>query len=262
MLRQSGDAGFLEVRDPAGVALPRAGLISWQENRISEMAPILVFDLNETLLDLSALDPDFEREFGRADVRKEWFGQVLHLAFVTTVTGMYSDFTSIARAALEVVRQSHQMSLPPVQQSHILESVAKLPAHPDVKYGLERLRSAGFRLVTLTNSTPQVAETQLTNRGLRQYFDNVLSADSIRRLKPAPEPYRMAATELGVGTESLLMVSAHSWDIAGAISAGYRGAFLARPGQVLDTLTPRPDYIAPDLIDLAHQILRAQREVM
>ncbi len=80
-----------------------------------------------------------------------------------------------------------------------------------------------------------MADTQLTNAGLRHYFEHVFSADSVHRFKPAPEPYRMVANKLGVGTESLLLVAAHSWDIAGAMKAGCDAAFLARSGQVLDT---------------------------
>jgi 2-haloacid dehalogenase len=99
---------------------------------------------------------------------------------------------------------------------------------------------------------------QLTNAGLRLYFQRVLSADSVRRLKPAPEPYQMAAKELEITTNSLTLVAAHSWDIAGAAAAGCATAFLARPGQVLDTITPKPSLIASDLRDLADQLLATQ----
>jgi hypothetical protein len=54
------------------------------------MARVCVFDVNETLLDLAALDPHFERAFGDADVRRAWFLQLLQSALVATVTGAYS----------------------------------------------------------------------------------------------------------------------------------------------------------------------------
>lgn len=62
------------------------------------MPPILVFDVNESLLDLAALDPHFEQNFGNVAVRKEWFSQVLQMAFVTAITGAYSDFSTIGKA--------------------------------------------------------------------------------------------------------------------------------------------------------------------
>ncbi len=65
------------------------------------MARVCVFDVNETLLDLGALDPHFERIFGDAGVRRAWFGQVLQSALVATVTDAYSDFGQVGAAALE-----------------------------------------------------------------------------------------------------------------------------------------------------------------
>ncbi len=44
--------------------------------------PVIAFDLNETLLDLSALDPVFEELFGDASLRAVWFAQMLEVAFV------------------------------------------------------------------------------------------------------------------------------------------------------------------------------------
>jgi 2-haloacid dehalogenase len=222
------------------------------------MPKYIAFDVNETLLDLAALDPLFERNFGTSVVRKEWFGRVLRLAFVTTITGRYSDFSAIGKAALQAIEEIHHRPLSPPQRQEILDGMTKLPAHSDVSDGLGKLQRAGALMVALTNSTPEKAELQLTNAGLRPYFQRVLSADSVRRLKPAPEPYQMAARELGIPTNSLTLVATHSWDIAGAAGAGCATAFLARPGQVLDTLTPKPDFIASDLRDLAEQLLPTQ----
>ena len=222
-------------------------------------SPILVFDVNETLLDLSAFDPLFARHFGDAGVRREWFSQVLLLAFANTISGAYVDFGAVAKAALDVVQTRHQRPLSDEARAQILGTIRQLSPHPDVDAGLRQLRDAGLRLVTLTNSTAQTVEAQLTHAGLRHYFERVFSADAVRRLKPAPEPYRMVAHELGVGTDSLLLVAAHAWDVGGAISAGCEAAFIARPGQVLDALTPTPTYVAADLNDLIRQIIRQER---
>ena len=225
------------------------------------MPGLIAFDVNETLLDLSALDSHFQSNFGNAAVRKEWFAEVLRQAFVTTITGTYFDFGAIGRSALLVVEERHERCLSEQQRSRILQTMRKLPPHPDVKEGFKRLREGGWRLVALTNSTLEVAELQLKNAGLRDYLERVFSADTIHRLKPASEPYQMAARELGIGTGSLLFVAAHSWDIAGAAKAGCTTAFLARPGQVLDELTPKPKFIVSSVRDLADQLISTGHEV-
>ena len=223
------------------------------------MARICVFDVNETLLDLGALDPHFERAFGNASVRRAWFMQVLQSALVATVTGAYSDFGTIGGAALEMVAEREGVDLSGEEKQKILGGMRELPPHPEVAESLDRLREAGLRLATLTNSTKQVAEAQMENSGIGDYFEQILSADDVKRLKPAPEPYRMAAGSLGVGLEGIRLVAAHAWDVAGAMRAGCAAAFVARPGMVLDPLVERPDVIGVDLREVAESILEAEK---
>lgn len=222
------------------------------------MARVCVFDVNETLLDLGALDPPFERVFGDAGVRRVWFLQLLQSALVATVTGAYSDFGTIAGAALEMVAEREGVNLSEEDKQKILGRMRELPPHPEVAESLDRLRAAGLRLATLTNSTQRVADAQLDNAGLADRFEQILSADSVRRLKPAPEPYRMAAESLGVEVGRIRLIAAHSWDVAGALRAGCAAAFVARPGMVLDPLVERPDVVGTDLREVAERILEAE----
>jgi 2-haloacid dehalogenase len=224
------------------------------------MYSAIVFDVNETLLDLKAMDPAFESHFGPGNFRREWFNELLKLAFVSTIVGNYSDFGTIGDAALRVLEKRYAKSSTEEQRKNILSTMRKLPPHADVPEGLEILKEHGFRLVALTNSTASTAEAQLTHAGTRDFFERVFSADTVKRLKPAPAPYDMVAASLGAAASSLLMVAAHSWDIAGAIRAGLKGAFIARPGQILDPLTAQPAFVAPDLVDLARQMIQRGKD--
>jgi len=217
---------------------------------------VCVFDVNETLLDLRALDPHFERVFGDAGVRQSWFSQLLQSALVSTVLNAYTDFGTIAAAALTMTAARQGVELSDQDRQDILGTMRRLPPHPDVRGGLERLRSAGLRLAALTNSTIEVAEAQITSAGLRGYFEQVLSADTVHRLKPAPEPYRMAAERMGVDVGGIRLIAAHAWDVAGAMSAGCAAAFVARPGMVVDPLFEAPDVVGADLVDVAGKILQ------
>jgi 2-haloacid dehalogenase len=222
------------------------------------MARVCLFDVNETLLDLGALDPHFERAFGDAGVRRVWFLQLLQSALVATVTGAYSDFGQVGEAALEMVTERQGVQLTDEDRDLILGGMRELPPHPEVAESLERLRDAGLRLATLTNSTQQVAEAQMDSSGLRGYFEQILSADMVRRLKPAPEPYRMAAESLEVEVQSVRLIAAHAWDVAGSLRAGCAAAFVARPGMVLDPLVERPDVVGADLSEVANRILEVE----
>ena len=224
------------------------------------MKKLLIFDVNETLLDLSALDREFERVFGNPSIRSSWFAQVLQNSLVATITGKYDDFGKIAGVALDMTAQRQGIELLPEDRSAILSGIRSLPAHGDAGTGLKQLKEAGFRLFTLTNSPPQVVEAQLKNAGLSEYFENSFSVDAVKRFKPDAEVYRMTARELGVPVDQVRLVAAHDWDVAGALVAGCVAAFIARPGKVLNPLMPAPDIVGKDLIEVAAQIISVDAE--
>jgi 2-haloacid dehalogenase len=222
------------------------------------MARVCVFDVNETLLDLGALDPHFERVFGDASARQAWFGQFLALWLTEMLTGEYTNFGTIGGGALEMVAKRQGVDLSDEDKQRILGDMQELPPHPEVEDALGRLRDAGIRLAALTNSTQQVADAQIDNSGLRDYFEQVLSADTVQRLKPAPEPYRMAGESLGVEVGQVRLVAAHAWDVVGAMRAGCAAAFVARPGMVLNPLAARPGVVGTDLREVADKILEIE----
>ena len=232
--------------------------VKWRIGKEQMMARVCVFDVNETLLDLKALDAQFAHVFGDASVRQAWFNQMIQSALVATVTHAYADFGAIGGAALEMTAARRGIALATADRAQILGGIRTLPPHPDVPENLDRLRRAGLRLAALTNSTLQVAKDQLTHAGLADYFEQILSADMVRRLKPAPQPYHMAAERMGVAIGEVRLIAAHAWDIAGALRAGCAAAFIARPGMVLDPLVDRPDIVGADLHEVAEQILAVE----
>ena len=220
------------------------------------MKRVCVFDVNETLLDLAALDPLFERVFGDASVRRLWFNQMLQSAFVATMTDAYTTFGEAAGAALRMTEERQGVQISDEDRREILGGLRNLPPHPEVPESLARLHEAGFRLATLTNSTQEVAEAQIENAGLGDRFEQILSADTAKRLKPAPAPYRMAARTLEIPERGMRLIAAHAWDVAGALRAGCAAAFVAR--QPFDPLVERPDVVGADLAEVADAIIAAE----
>ncbi len=219
------------------------------------MKRVLVFDVNETLLDLRALEPQFKRLFDDEQVLFQWFGQVLQSALLTVVTGPYQDFGKVGRAALDMIARRRGVTLSDEDRTAVVGGMRTLPPHPDVKPGFDKLKAAGFRLATLTNSPAAVADAQLSNAGLKPYLEKIISVDSVQSLKPAAKVYRHAAEVLGVAISEVRLIAAHSWDVAGAMRAGCAAAFVARQGMVLDPLFAAPDIVAPDISQVADKII-------
>jgi len=219
------------------------------------MKRVMLFDVNETLLDLSVLSPHFERVFGDSAVMGQWFAVLLHTSVVVTVTDAYQNFGALAGAALDVVAGRLGVDLGEEDRGSILGMVRVLPPHPDIAPSLERLREAGFRMATLTNSAPAVVEAQISNAGLSDFFEQQISVDEVNAFKPSPEPYRLAASKLGAEIGDLRLIAAHDWDVHGALRAGCQAAFIARGGRTIHPLYDTPDVVGPDLISVTDQIL-------
>jgi len=224
------------------------------------MPRVIVFDLIGTLLDLQTMDPHFERFFGDAAVRKEWFAQTLQLAMTSVLTNAYEDFGVQADTGLEITARRYKVSMLGEEKNLILGTLRKLRAFKDVTASLQRLRDAGLKIAVLTNSTASAAEAQLSFAGLRDQFDEVISADEIQCFKPAPDVYQLAARRLSVEPAQIRLVAAHDWDVTGALRAGCAAAFVARPGQVMNPFGPQPDVRGTDLIDVAEKILAVELE--
>ena len=92
----------------------------------------LVFDVNETLLDLRALEPHFVRAFGDKSVLLEWFNQVILFSEAVTLAGNYKNFGEVARAALEMTAAAHGKELSAEAVQQIVGGIRNLPPHPEV----------------------------------------------------------------------------------------------------------------------------------
>ncbi len=219
------------------------------------MTTVIAFDVNETLLDLRALDPAFEDLFGSAALRGQWFAQMLQLSFVGGLIGEYLDFTTAQNAALLMLARRVGRRVSSDQAATMVERMSSLPPHPEVAEALVALRQTPLAVVALTNSVEEVAEAQLTHAGIREYFDRVISADAVRQLKPAAAPYLAVAAAFDVEPSEVRLVAAHGWDVSGALAAGCKAAFVERPGAVLSPIGRQPDIIGPDIRAVVDKIV-------
>ena len=242
----------------AAIVLIATGLNHVEAETMPVKPKVIVFDVNETLLDLETMRHSVgEALDGQEQLLPLWFSTMLHYSLVSTVSGEYQDFGKIGVAALMMVAQNNNIDISEEQaREAIVTPLLSLPPHPDVKSSLAMLKKQGFKLVSLTNSSNYGVKTQFENAGLTDYFEARYSIEDIKIYKPDLRAYQWALTKLGVKPEEALMVAAHGWDVAGAKAAGMQTAFVARPGKALYPLAQEPDYIVKDLGELVSALTK------
>lgn len=218
---------------------------------------IIVFDVNETLLDITTLEPLFARVFDNRLMLREWFAQLVLYSQTMTLSGLYTPFGELGVGALQMTADIHNVTLTDEDINELKQRMSTMPAHSDARPALDKLRAAGFRLVTLTNSAPSTAPTPLEKAGLSEFFEQSFSVDTVGKFKPASETYQLVADALSVPTTDLCLVACHLWDTIGAQAAGCRGAFVKRPYNAVLSApnVPKPDFVAADLVALAEAII-------
>lgn len=219
---------------------------------------LVVFDVNETLSDMTPLAARLEEVGAPGHLLATWFASTLRDGFALTVTGGQADFETVALAALwSILSGMDGLTLePPDAARYVLAGMRELPLHPDVRPGMERLRAAGVRLVALTNGAAQNTQLLLERAGVAGFLERCISVDEVGRWKPARETYQRVTERCGVSPGDVMLVAVHPWDIDGAKRAGLAAGWIDRRGAPYPEPMRKPDVTGRDLVALADELLR------
>jgi 2-haloacid dehalogenase len=217
--------------------------------------PLIVFDVNETLLDLGTMEPTFQRIFGDKNAMRLWFANLILYSAALTVAGVYVPFTDIGAAVMKMLADTRGIKVTANDKQELTDKFSTMPPHPEVPAALRKLRSAGFRLFCLTDNLLEVQTRQLTHGGIVDLFERRFSADGIKHHKPSPLAYGYVERELGAKPSELCMIACHTWDTLGAVAAGWEAALIKRIGNDLLAVGPQPHIVGNDLNDVADQLI-------
>ncbi|RAM38384.1 haloacid dehalogenase type II [Arthrobacter globiformis] len=219
---------------------------------------VIIFDVNETLSDLSPLADRFAETGAPRTLAKLWFATLLRDGFALAAAGDNKTFAEIGAEALRGLLTGSDLNRETdAAVDHIMQGMAGLGLHPDVPDGVSALKASGYRLVTLTNGSASVAERLFNAAGIRDSFDLPLSVEDAPAWKPARAAYDHAARTCGADPEQLLLAAVHPWDIHGAARAGLQTAWINRSGAPYPAYFTAPDCTASSLPDLAGALASA-----
>jgi 2-haloacid dehalogenase len=217
--------------------------------------PLIVFDVNETLLDLGTMEPTFQRIFGDKSAMRLWFANLILYSAALTVADCYVPFTDIGTAVMKMLADARGIKINDNDKKELTDKFSTMPPHPEVPAALHKLRNSGFRLFCLTDNLLKVQTRQLAHGGIVDLFERRFSADGVKHHKPSREAYRYVERELGVGPSQLCLIACHTWDTIGAVAAGWQAALIKRVGNDVLGVGPQPQSVGNDLNDVADQLI-------
>ncbi|MGH6714975.1 MAG: haloacid dehalogenase type II [Bradyrhizobium sp.] len=217
--------------------------------------PLIVFDVNETVLDLETMAPTFQRIFGDKSAMRLWFADLILYSAALTVAGCYVPFTDIGSAVMKMLADTRGIKIDERDRTELTEKFSTMPPHPEVRGALSKLRDAGFRLFTLTDNLLEVQTRQLEHGGIVNFFERRFSADGVKHHKPSREAYAYVEKELAAEPSQLCLIACHTWDTLGAVAAGWQAALIKRPGNDVLGVGPQPQIVGNDLNEVADQLI-------
>lgn len=207
---------------------------------------VVVFDVNETLSDLTPMADRFADVGLPPAMAKLWFAALLRDGLAHAAAGDSAPFADIGEATLRSLMAGTPSDRgEDAAVEHVMQGFLGLRVHPDVPEGIRALSRAGLRLVTLTNGATSVSQRLLSAAGIDQEFERLLSVDDASAWKPARAAYEYAAAVCGTPLPQMVLVAVHPWDIHGAARAGLSTAWLNRNG------TPYPSHFAAPTVTAA-----------
>jgi 2-haloacid dehalogenase len=222
--------------------------------------PVIVFDVNETLMNLETLRPTFDRIFSDPAAMRLWFANLITYSEALTLSGVYVPFTEIGGAVLRMLATTRGIAITDADAAELTDRFATMSPHPEVPAALHRLRDHGFRLFTLTDNTLEISGRQLQHAGVIDLFERRFSVDeTVKRHKPAQQAYHSVAAALELEAGDICLIACHVWDTIGAQSAGWQAGLILRAGNAPLDVGPQPNYIGKDLNEIADQLIGKYR---
>lgn len=190
----------------------------------------VLFDVFGTLLDVHSVARRAEELFpGRGEaLSRLWREKQLEYLRIRTLSGHYLPFSQVSEDALHYAGEQLGLALDRAAAGALLHEYTLLEPFADALPALQRLRAADATLGVLSNGDPGLLDEALSNAGLGECFDLVLSADAVRAYKTAPAVYELGPRSLGHPAAQTLFVSGNGWDAVGAQWYGYAGFWVNR----------------------------------
>ena len=213
----------------------------------------VAFDVIGTLFPLEPLRP--AGDLGLPPQALEiWFARTLRDGFALAAVGTYRPFVEVATGTLEGLLGPRGRPEESSRISEVLSHFFRLPSRPDAGQAMTRLRSAGVRVLALTNGSERNTRSLLKGSGLGDHVERIISIDDPGAWKPRAELYEYALRETGLAL-ARWPSPRHAWDCHGAARRRLVTGWVSRPEMRFHPAFGRPDVQGETLAQVAKAML-------
>ena len=209
------------------------------------------FDAYGTLFDIQSAMARHRDEIGsEAEAFATlWRAKQLEYTWTRSLMDRYADFWALTQEALDFTLARFPKVDRALRQP-LLDAYLMLSAYPDVPPVLKALVAKGYRLGIFTNGTASIARSAAGSAGIGDKFETIVSVDTIRRFKTAPEAYALLHEVLALKLGEVALISSNRWDIAGAHAFGMPSFWINRTGQLDEYLDLAPTRELASIADI------------
>jgi len=210
-----------------------------------------VFDAYGTLFDYSSAAARCGSSLGVKGERltELWRQKQLQYTWLRSLQGKHADFWRVTGDALDFTLESLELDDPALRGS-LMDSYLTLDAFPEVLSVLERIKKMGIKTAILSNGSPEMLRSAVSNAGIEPFLDAVLSVEEVGVYKPHPKVYQLAVDRLGVQPQAISFQSSNAWDAWAASAFGMRVVWCNRYGQRPERLPGLPGHEVRSLAEL------------
>ena len=219
---------------------------------------VCAFDMFGTLFDVHSVVEGCRDAFGPEGEEFSifWRRKQLEYSWLRALMRRYVPFWQVTQDSLDTALRQYGRGDDTELRQRLLDTYKSVRPYGDAEAALDALAETGIQRVILTNGSRDMMTSALAGVGFTDKFNDLFSVEDVANFKPNPDVYQMAQAKLGVEKHEILLCSSHPWDLAGAISFGFQGVWVDRPGagHYMETLGFDPDYRVTGLDGVAKMI--------
>jgi len=209
-----------------------------------------VFDAYGTLFDVNSAAAKCKKKLGNRweSFANAWRTTQLEYTWLRSLMKRHKNFWEITEDSLD-----HTMETFKIKQgmrNELLNLYKELSPYPEVKECLEGIKSKKIKMAILSNGTPDLLKGLVESNNIQNYFDDILSIETVGIYKPDSKVYDMPIKKYDCKPENICFMSSNTWDVSGGGVFGFNAVWVNRFDKVFDKLSYKPKFVIKNLKEL------------